>query len=675
MSLVNLRFSKAGLFWDIRAATLEEQVLIPIQSRVEMGQSLETLASVMGKDDRYPSLFEKAFGQPGITSDRIAKALAQFLRSMVSYRSRYDTGLAAVDEAADDFPNFTAAENLGKTVFLERCAICHSDGRGSQSAFFSMFSTLNNGIDRTGSEPDAGRGDVTLVPSDVGLFKPSDLRNVEYTAPYMHDGRFQTLEQVVEHYSSGVNRHPNVSSFVFRMHFSPQEKAALVAFLKALSDPAFLSDPRFSDPWQGQPKRAELSPRVADVSAAVPAARPALPRLTRDERAQYLARGQGLPVGETLPWLRSLDADRDGVLSRDETTPLAKLVQQNGGPPRFDRRRFAAGSLSIARGADGQPALMVYDKNKDKRLTRDEIPESRRHLLDVGDSDGNGRLSPEEAGAVEAIERFIVLRANGRDQARVERLIRSLKLDNARSQDLNEALQRAKASHEQSMAARDAELVTKLEALMGADAFAAFQLAMLAKQDSREVSREGAESEQDRIFEFDRDRDGCLNSGEQAALAVVLEETPGGFGTAKGPLPGVKQFADRMMARDKNQDGLVETHEIPERIRAVIMPADADGDGVLSPNELDRYLRRTGFERLVGEGIYAGGWFINAFSRASRLLQGLDLSPEAAREAPKLLDAHDRWIQDSITETVVSAIRLLRKARPGRTDGASVTAP
>ena len=680
MSLVNLRYTRAGFFWDIRAKTLEEQVLMPIQSRVEMGQSLEKVAATLRDDDRYPPLFEKAFQDSAISSDRIARAIAQFVRSMVSYRSRYDEGLVKVDAIEKDFPNYNADENLGKTLFLEKCAICHRDGRGTQSAHFSMFTALNNGIDRTGEELDAGRGDVTFIPSDVGLFKPSDLRNVERTAPYMHDGRFQTLEEVIDHYSEGVNRHPNVSGFIFRMNFNDQEKRALVAFLKTLTDDAFLNDPRFSNPWvEGTGTTAALAPtQTAAASTKPPATAPAAPRAPRgpmsaEERVQRLTKGEGLPAGEALPWLHSLDKDGDGHLSREETQPLAKLLAKNGTPPRFDRRRFAlgAGGLRLARGGEAPPALMVFDKNKDGRVDREELPPPRRYLLEVGDADGDGRLSLEEARAVETLERFISLQQNDRDRTRVQRLIRSFVPSESRAGSIEKAFRELKTTHDQGTVSRNMELASRLEALMGADAYSRFQNAMLEKQDSRDFGGRGGgppslDAFSDQIFEFDADRDGRLNSSEQAVLASALDETPGGFGAPRKPLPAVKQFLKRVQARDLDHDGQVAEGELPERMRVSLMAADLDNNRTISNRELNDYYRKTGFERLLDEGIYTGGGFANAFSRSARLLKGLELPPEVADQAATLIDEHDRRLQASIVESVVATGRLLRDAKADR---------
>jgi cytochrome c peroxidase len=249
-SLVNLRYySRGRFFWDERARSLEDQVLMPIQSKIEMGQDLTKLVEILGKDDRYPELFRKAFGAPTITPLRISRAVAQFLRSMVTYQSKYDEGLAKVLSVRDDFDNFTAEENRGKTLFLRSCASCHLPG--GQDAHFIVDRPFNNGLDADAQKSDGGVGDITLNPADLGRFKSPSLRNVELTAPYMHDGRFTTLEAVIDHYSKDVKPHPNVDGRVRRrLNLRDSEKADLVAFLKTLTDRKFITDPKFSDPFQ-----------------------------------------------------------------------------------------------------------------------------------------------------------------------------------------------------------------------------------------------------------------------------------------------------------------------------------------------------------------------------------------------------------------------------------------
>jgi cytochrome c peroxidase len=248
MSLVNLRYNpRSRFFWDERAVSLEETVLLPIQSKVEMGQDLTRLTEILARDKHYPELFRKAFGDDKATPERTARALAQFLRSLVSSRSKYDEGLAKVASARDDFPNFTVQENRGKALFLSNCAVCHLPG---QDAHFTMITPTNNGLDADHKNTDGGVGDITLIGRQIGLFKSPSLRNVEHTAPYMHDGRFDTLAKVIDHYSKGVQPHPNLDPRVSPLNFTDSEKAALVAFLKTLTDRQFLTDPKFSDPFQ-----------------------------------------------------------------------------------------------------------------------------------------------------------------------------------------------------------------------------------------------------------------------------------------------------------------------------------------------------------------------------------------------------------------------------------------
>lgn len=248
-SLVNLRYYQRGrFFWDERASSLEDQVLKPIQSNLEMGQTLPKLMEVLAKDENYPKLYEKAFGSREITPERTARALAQFLRSLVSYQSKYDEGLTKARVVRADFENYTSEENRGKRLFLDRCANCHLPG--GQSAHFFTNRPQNNGLDADVRKTDGGVGDLSLNPAQVGLFKAPSLRNVEFTGPYMHDGRFKTLDEVIEHYSTGVKQHPNRDVRARNFNFDRNQKASLVAFLKTLSDQKFLTDERFADPFK-----------------------------------------------------------------------------------------------------------------------------------------------------------------------------------------------------------------------------------------------------------------------------------------------------------------------------------------------------------------------------------------------------------------------------------------
>ena len=260
MSLINARYYPNGrFFWDQRAATLEDQVLMPVQDLVEMGMTLPALETRLRGLAYYPPLFRKAFGDSLINSTRMAQALSQFVRSIVSYQSKYDAGRAAFPAGGGPpppnvaFPNFTVQENRGKEIFFDPalggCAGCH----GSET--FTAPAEKNNGLDATTT--DRGFGAVTGNPNLDATFKTGSLRNVELTAPYMHDGRFATLEQVVEHYSTGVKNHPNLSPQLRLpngqprlLNLSAADKAALVAFLKTLTDQTVATEVKYSNPFK-----------------------------------------------------------------------------------------------------------------------------------------------------------------------------------------------------------------------------------------------------------------------------------------------------------------------------------------------------------------------------------------------------------------------------------------
>ena len=258
MGLVNAKYYPNGrFFWDQRAATLEDQTLMPIQDAVEMGMTLTALETKLKTLAYYPSLFTKAFGDGNITSNRISLALSQFVRSIISYQSKYDAGRLTFPAGPVPpnavFPNFTAQENRGKEIFMTPaiggCVGCH----GTET--FTAPQEKNNGLDLT--TIDRGFGSVTNNVANDALFKVGSLRNIELTAPYMHDGRFATLEDVVEHYSTGVKNHPNLSAQLKLPNGNPrllnlttQDKAALVAFLKTLTDVSVTTDIRFSNPFK-----------------------------------------------------------------------------------------------------------------------------------------------------------------------------------------------------------------------------------------------------------------------------------------------------------------------------------------------------------------------------------------------------------------------------------------
>lgn len=245
MGLSNNRYYQPGkYFWDERAATLEVQVLAPIENSVEMGSTLSQVRSELAATNFYPQLFQQAFGSTEITDDKISKALSQFVRSMVSYNSKFDQAVAAGTPQTPNYAAvFTQQEQLGATIFhlAGQCSGCHSTNLQVADE------AHNTGLDATSGATD-GAGQ--------GRFKVPSLRNVEVRDGYMHDGRFDTLEEVVQFYSSGIKANPFLDPALEPSQgnvFSPNERAALVAFLKTLTDNTFLTSGLFTDPFVSLP--------------------------------------------------------------------------------------------------------------------------------------------------------------------------------------------------------------------------------------------------------------------------------------------------------------------------------------------------------------------------------------------------------------------------------------
>lgn len=235
-SLVNIGYHYKGLFWDGRVITLEEQSLHPIQDSVEMGNSLAQVETSLQRHSDYPILFRKAFGiedKKQITSQLVAKALAQFERTLISKNAKFD-------QVQRGEAQFTAAEARGFAIFFDtsavlphaQCAQCHVD------PLFTNLAYENNGIQQSDNLnfPDQGRGAVTVNRFDNGKFKVPTLRNIVLTAPYMHDGRFKTLDEVLKHYESGGHPAENVNANVRKLNLTAADKADLIAFMNTLTD-------------------------------------------------------------------------------------------------------------------------------------------------------------------------------------------------------------------------------------------------------------------------------------------------------------------------------------------------------------------------------------------------------------------------------------------------------
>lgn len=242
-ALINMGFN-LHFFWDGRAESLEAQALQPVPNPIEMHLSWNEAAQRLNAMPEYKTLFRQAFNTSVIDSSHVTKALAQFMRTMISANSKLDKRLR--NEVA-----LTPSETNGYVIYnTERgdCFHCHNID-GGRLLTDNQFH--NNGLDATFT--DLGRGAITGNPADNGKFLTPTLRNIALTAPYMHDGRFQTLEEVVEHYNSGGTPSATIDPLMKHvgtgLGLTAQEKADLIAFLHTLTDSTFISDSRFQNPF------------------------------------------------------------------------------------------------------------------------------------------------------------------------------------------------------------------------------------------------------------------------------------------------------------------------------------------------------------------------------------------------------------------------------------------
>jgi len=252
MAIFNMLWNSNEFFWDGRAHLLRDQAVMPIEDQLEMKETLENVIDKLSARPEYREQFQYAFGSEGIDSERIALALEQFMNSMVTFNSKFDRYLAGED-------TLTAEEERGRFLYFTEynpafpensgadCQHCHG------GANFENDKYMNNGLDSDAEFEDVGREAVTGNPNDRAKFKVPSLRNVAVTQPYMHDGRFETLEEVVDHYNLVKESSTLDGSFYQQLpnglELSVSDKKALVAFLKTLTDEGFLQDERFADPF------------------------------------------------------------------------------------------------------------------------------------------------------------------------------------------------------------------------------------------------------------------------------------------------------------------------------------------------------------------------------------------------------------------------------------------
>jgi len=234
----NMAFLKRYM-WDGVIHNLNEQPIIPMTDVNEMDSSMPEAISKIKDDPKYKKLFRAAYGDENVTGERVLKALSQFMASMISGGSKYDRFRQGTE-------NMTPEESQGLGLFNQKCASCHS------GALFTDESFRNTGMYYNAQFKDAGRYRVTLDQNDWMKFRVPSLRNVEYTAPYMHDGRFYTLEAVLNFYTDSVEDNPNLDPQLKQnghvgIAMTQQEKQFIIAFLKTLSDKEFISNPKFAE--------------------------------------------------------------------------------------------------------------------------------------------------------------------------------------------------------------------------------------------------------------------------------------------------------------------------------------------------------------------------------------------------------------------------------------------
>ena len=248
MAIVNLAWGKF-FFWDGRAASLELQAVEPVVNPIEMHETWENVIAKLEMDAKYENMFEAAYGKDAITKENSGKAMANFMRSMIS-------GNAKIDRYVEGSYSFTAEEQMGFDIYNTEegdCFHCHGLATtGYQMGAFGVMQFSNNGLDSV-LAVGSGREGVTENPTDRGKFKIPSLRNIEYSFPYMHDGRFATLSQVIEHYNEGghysATVDPNMKHIGIGHNWSVQQKQALEAFLKTFTDLDYLTDTAYTDPW------------------------------------------------------------------------------------------------------------------------------------------------------------------------------------------------------------------------------------------------------------------------------------------------------------------------------------------------------------------------------------------------------------------------------------------
>lgn len=231
-AIFNLAWQKTFM-WDGSVVNIDVQALAPINHPKEMGEDINVVVRKLNQSKEYKTLFYKSFGDSLATSERVMKALSQFQLTIVSANSKYD-------KVKQGKAKFTASENKGYQLFKGNCSSCHSE------PLFSTYEFSNNGLSYNSELKDYGKWNKTFEPADKMMFKIPSLRNLAYTYPYMHDGRFKTLNEVLEHYENGIVKSPTLAKQLEKsIVFNSQEKEDLLAFLATLNDSVLVSNVEF----------------------------------------------------------------------------------------------------------------------------------------------------------------------------------------------------------------------------------------------------------------------------------------------------------------------------------------------------------------------------------------------------------------------------------------------
>lgn len=248
--------SSIQFFWDNRVHSVEQQATETFANINEMGMSLPEVMARINEQPYYAPLIKAVYGSDSyFTKTEMLDAMTVFINSIGSFSSPFDRELEKIpthkfDELASvNLNGLTTKQNLGKTLFMNNCSSCHGAINGLPAKF-----EANNGLSL--NYEDGGIGEITGSNNDEGVFKVPVLRNILLTAPYMHDGSIATIEEVIDHYSNGIQNHSNLDpklkqgNQAKKFNFTADEKAALIAFMESFTDYSLLNDERYSDPFE-----------------------------------------------------------------------------------------------------------------------------------------------------------------------------------------------------------------------------------------------------------------------------------------------------------------------------------------------------------------------------------------------------------------------------------------